>query len=104
MDIKQMVSSEWLLTQDVLDSPTKTVVIIDAGTLEDRKDSNGKVFKTLVLNVELDAVKKKWSLNKFSQKFLAKVYGTETSAWVGKVVKLRTMLMQGGKEGVVPVQ
>jgi hypothetical protein len=103
MDVKDIVQNSWLTAQDVKNSPTKIATILDAGKVEEAVDQKGLKYKALVLTVELDKNSKTWKLNRYSARKLAEKFGTETSFWVGKQVALTTMLMQGGKEGVIPV-
>lgn len=103
MDITNMVQSQWLTAQEVKNSPTKIVTIVDQGKLEDAKSLKGETYQALVLRVDLDKKEKQWKLSRSAARKLAEKYGNETSAWLGKQVALTTMLMQGGKEGILPI-
>lgn len=102
MDISSLVQNQWLTSTEVRNSPTKIATIVDTGKFEEKTDTKGQKYKALVLTVDLDKVQKLWTLNKYSAKKLAEKFGNETNLWLGKQVSLTTMLMQGGKEGVVP--
>ena len=102
MDVNELVQSKWLTAQNVKESPTKTVVILGAGSQEEVVSSKGEKYKALVLPVQLDALSKDWRVNRTSIRKLVDKLGSKTEFWVGKPVVLTTMLMQGGKEGIVP--
>lgn len=102
MDITNLVQSQWLTAQEVKNSPTKVVVIVDQGKLEESTSQKGEKYQALVLRVELDKVEKQWKLSRYAAKKLADKFSAETKEWLGKQVLLTTMLMQGGKEGIVP--
>ena len=102
MDVNELVQSKWLTAQNVKESPTKTVVILGAGSQEEVVSSKGEKYKALVLPVQLDALTKDWRVNRTSIRKLVDKLGSRTELWTGKQVVLTTMLMQGGKEGIVP--
>lgn len=103
MDVTDMVQSKWLTAQDVKESPTKTVVIIGAGSQEEVVSTKGEKYKALVLPVQIDGRNKDWRVNRNSLKKLSSIFTVKTESWVGQKVLLTTMLMQGGKEGIVVV-
>jgi hypothetical protein len=103
MDIKDLVQNPWFTAQQVKNSPSKIVTILDGGRIEEATDKEGERYRVLTLTVNLDGEKKLWKLNKYSAKKLSERFGLETNLWIGKQVLLTTMLMQGGKEGIVPV-
>lgn len=103
MDVLELVQSKWLTAQNVKESPTKTVVILSQGTQEEVVSTKGEKYKALVLQVQLDTVMKDWRVNRTSLRKLVEKLGSKTELWVGQRVLLSTMLMQGGKEGVVVV-
>ena len=103
MDVSELVQSKWLTAQDVKDSQSKTVVIIGAGIQKEEQTKTGEKYFALTLPVQLDAKTKEWKVNRISLKKLVEKMGKETSSWVGQRVVLTTMLMQGGREGIVPV-
>lgn len=103
MDVTELVQSKWLTAQNVKESQSKTVVILGQGTQEEVLSSKGEKYKALVLPVQLDTLSKDWRVNRQSLKKLVEKLGSKTEAWVGKQVQLTTMLMQGGKEGIVPL-
>jgi len=100
MDVSDLVESKWLTANDVRTSNSKTLVVVSAGVLEDAISMKGDKYKTLVLPVELDGKKKDWKLNRSSLKKFVERHGKDTSAWVGKPIKVTTILLQGGKEGI----
>ena len=102
MDVTELVQSKWLTAQNVKESPTKTVVILSQGTQEEVISTKGENYKALVVQVQLDGLMKDWRVNRSSLKKLVEKLGSKTELWVGQRVLLTTMLMQGGKEGVVP--
>lgn len=98
-----MVQSKWLTAQEVKNSPTKIATILDQGKEEVVTTTKGEQYQAITILIELDKNKKEWRLNKTALRKIATAFGTETSQWVGKQVALTTMLMQGGREGIVPV-
>ena len=103
MDVTDLVQSKWLTAQNVKESPTKTVVILGQGLKEEVVSTKGEKYNALVLPVQLDQVSKEWRVNRASLKKLVDKLGVRTESWVGKSVVLTTMLMQGGKEGIIPI-
>jgi hypothetical protein len=103
MDVKELVQSKFLTAQNVKESPTKIATILDQGKEEIVTTTKGESYKAISILVELDKVQKEWRLNRHSLRKISAAFGTETSQWVGKQIALTTMLMQGGKEGVVPI-
>jgi hypothetical protein len=103
MDVTELVQSKWLTAQQVKDSPSKTVVILGQGLQEEVLSTKGEKYKALVLPVQLDGVGKDWRVNRTSLRKLVVLFGIRTESWVGKSVLLTTILMQGGREGIIPV-
>ena len=103
VDVSELVQSKWLTAQDVKDSNTKTVVIVGVGDVKEETSSKGEKYKALIVPVQIDGKMKDWKLNRSSLKRLLISLGKDTSLWVGQKVLLTTMLMQGGKEGIIPV-
>ena len=102
MDVTDLVQSQYLTVQEVTNSPTKIATILSEGVREEVSDSKGQKYQAVSLMVELDRVQKTWRPNKYSLKKLAARFGNDTKSWVGKQLALGVMLMQGGKEGIVP--
>lgn len=102
MDVSELVQSKWLTAQNVKESPSKTVVIIGQGLQEEVTNNKGEKYKALILPVQIDGLSKEWRVNRSSLKKLISLFGVRTESWVGQKVVLTTMLMQGGKEGVIP--
>ena len=102
MDVTDLVQSVWLTAQEVNNSPSKIATILSEGVREEVSDSKGVKYQAVKLVVELDKVQKEWRPNKYALKKLAERFGSETKGWVGKQIALTTMLMQGGKLGIVP--
>jgi len=100
MDVSSLVESKWLTANDVRTSQSKTLVVISAGVLEDAVSIKGEKYKTLILPVEIDNKKKDWKLNRSSLKKFVEKHGKDTGLWVGKPIKVTTILLQGGKEGI----
>ena len=105
MDVNELVQSKWLTAQDVKESPSKTVVLLTEGNLEEATSTKGEKYKALVAQVQLDGSKvKDWRINRTSlKKLVAKFGSNDTKLWIGKPIVLTTMLMQGGREGIVPI-
>ena len=103
MDVTELVQSKWLTAQEIKDSPTKTVVILGSGQQEEVLSTKGERYKALVVPVQIDGRTKDWRLNRTSIKKLAEKFGRDTQVWVGKPILLTTLMMQGGREGLVPV-
>lgn len=106
MDISDEVESKYLASQDIKTSQTKTIVLLNEGTKTEAKDSKGQTYISTEFNVQLDGQKiKVWRPSKHAKKILVKKFASsDTKLWVGKPIVCTTMLMQGGKEGVVPVE
>lgn len=93
MDTKNLVESEYVSTELVNNSPTKTLVILSAGALTPDKFNEGQNrFQCLV---EIDGQQKKYKPNKPTLKNLHAKYGTDSAAWVGKQVNLVITSMNG---------
>ncbi len=104
MDVKEMVQNNWFTAQDIKNSPTKIATIVDPGTVEEATSQKGEKYQALKLKIDIDKVVKEWRPNKYALRKLSERFGTtKTEEWVGKQVALTTMLMQGGKEGIIPV-
>jgi hypothetical protein len=103
MDVTDLVQSVWLTAQEVNNSPSKIATILSEGVREEvSSDSKGVKYQAVRLVVEFDRVQKEWRPNRYALKKLAERFGAETKGWVGKQIALTTMLMQGGKLGIVP--
>ena len=103
MDVKQMVENTWLTSTDVINSPTKTVVILDQGKVETATSLKGEEYQAVKVLVSMDETKKDWRLSKTALKKMVQAFGAETQLWVGKKVMLTTIPTQGGKTGIIPV-
>lgn len=103
MDVTELVQSKWLTAQNVKESQTKTVVIIGQGVQEEVVSTKGDKYKALILPIQLDGLTKDWRVNRTSLRKLVEKFGTKTELWVGKSVVLGIVLMQGGKEGLIPL-
>lgn len=105
MDVNELVQSKWLTAQDVKESSTKTIVILSEGNVEDATSTKGEKYKALVVQVQLEGkLVKDWRVNRTSLKKLKEKFGSsDTKTWIAKPILLTTMLMQGGREGIVPV-
>jgi len=79
-------------------SPTKKAVILNGGVLKQMPDGKNK----LNLLVEIDGKQLPWIPNIITLKNLQDKYGTESNAWVGKVINLNIQFIQG-REGIVGV-
>jgi len=101
MDVSGLVQSQWLTARDIDNSPTKIVTILDNGKFTEEVATDGRKYQALVLKVQLDTYTKDWKPNRFTLKKLVEAFGKDTQTWTGKQLKVSTMLMQGGRMGVV---
>lgn len=88
VDITKAMESSYITADLVRESPTKKCVIIDGGEYVEA-EYNGKKYEKFQLVVEIDQKRKTWSPNKDSVRNIMEVFGRDSSAWVGKVIKLR---------------
>ena len=89
--------SAFLNVDLVKSSPAKTGWILTEGTIE-----KGKFGNQLVLDIEFDGNKKRWSLNRDTVKNLQFAFGIDSKDWIGQSVKFRTMIING-KEVLIAV-
>ena len=73
--------------------PETKVLITDAGSPGEIPGEEGKpATPTFELGIELpDGNRRKWTMNKTSQRAIATVLGTNTDDWVGKTATLYTV-------------
>ena len=94
VDTTRAMESSYVTVDLIRESPTKKCVIIDGGEYVEA-EYNGKKYDKFQLTIELDGKRKSWSPNKDSVKNIAEVYGRDSNAWVGKIIKLRIMKILG---------
>lgn len=94
-DISEALESNFLTVDVVKNSATKKCVVVDPGSYEDDDFGNRK----LSMKVNIDGKVKKWRPNISTVENL-KVWGMDTTAWLGKVIVL-TVDKQGGRELVI---
>lgn len=97
MDVGPLLESDFVTVQLIKDSPSKKAIILSPGVEDQYKES-----KNLKLSVEIDSKRKYWRVSKLSLKNLVLKYGSESQAYVGKVVDFQVQLVNG-KESVVGV-
>ena len=71
-------------------APESEVLVIDAGENGEIPGEEGKPATiTFELGIQLkDGNKRKWTMNKTSQRAVATILGTNTDNWVGKTIML----------------
>lgn len=83
------IGSSFLSGKQCFEKTIRSITICNEGTIVDAQDMKGRDVKKLELEVLLpDGSKVRWCPNQTSKKSLVKLYGTESSAWNGKKVKL----------------
>jgi len=101
MDVSDLVESKYLTSTDVKNSITKTVTIIGEGSNTDGVNQKGEKYKRVVLPVQIDGKNKEWIPNRNAlQKLTLKFASKDTKEWIGKPIRVTTILLQGGKEGI----
>ena len=78
---------QWLKPADV--KPKAELEFTDAGESGLIHNAEGEPStKTFEIGVKfIDGSKRKWTMNKTSQRAVATLYGTNTDNWVGKIVE-----------------
>ena len=94
-DISEALESNFLSVDVVKNSTTKKCVVVDPGSYEDDDFGNRK----LSVKVNIDGKVKKWRPNISTVENL-RVFGMDTTAWMGKVIDL-SVDKQGGRELVI---
>jgi len=83
MDVNLLFPSDYLRCADL--QGRDCVITIKRVQMDTLKTDRGNERKPVVF---MEGTKKKWVLNKTNAKTIAKLYGNETDAWVGKKVAL----------------
>ena len=86
IETKNLLQSNWLNADNTQD--LDKVVVLDEGELETKEGKLGP-YEQLILNVDYKTQHKKLGLNRQSHKAVAEKHGTDTVAWVGKILVLR---------------
>lgn len=94
VDITEALEGQYLGVETVRNSPSKKCVVVSTG--EYAETEYGKKISILV---EIDGKKKTWRLNRDTLKNMSHL-GLDTVAWIGAVVELRIVTMQG-KDSIV---
>jgi len=95
MDVSKFAEGQYINAEIVKNSPTRKLVIVSEGEVVDTKYG-----EKLEIEVELDKKKKKWKPNVDSMKNMITAWGKDNKAWIGNVVKLKVLSIQG-KETVI---
>lgn len=77
---------------------------MDAGTITEKtfeKDGKKQINNVLELNVVVNGVKRVYSPNSQSLKFLNAAWGTQTEAWIGKQATIIIGIANNGKETII---
>jgi hypothetical protein len=98
MDVTKLLESEYLSVQIVNESPSKTGVILSAGTEQPSKDGS---YKSLQVLIEIDGKNKLWRINRVSLKALSDKFGKQSEAFIGKAVCFSVVKQSNGKDGVL---
>jgi len=87
----------WLTAEDI--GPEAEVTFIDEGEIVS-KEETGFSEDSFNITIRLPSGEKRvWTMNKTSQRTVARLYGYDTANWVNKKVTLVTRkVMVGGKE------
>jgi len=96
MTLNDLFPSKYLAKEDV---PTPTVATMQQVTQVEMNDNGVKVMKPILV---LSAFRKPLVLNKLNAQSVAAVYGSDTSAWVGKPIEVfvdPNVMMQGRMVG-----
>ena len=81
--------SDFLSGKMCLEKTIRTITISNEGSIVDAQDMKGHPVKKLELEVTLpDGKKMRWRPNQTSKKSLVKLFGADTAAWNGKLIKL----------------
>lgn len=89
-------SETYLKADQVIASSIKSLKILNEGELV-----NGDYGQKLVLKVFAAGQKYKWQLNNTNKDGLIKLFGKETTEWIGKEVKISTKTQENGKKGII---
>lgn len=87
VDVTKAMESGYITVDLVRESPTKKCVVLDEGEYV-QAEYKGEKYEKLVLTVEIDMKRKKWSPNKDTLKNISEEYGTDSIKWIGKLIKL----------------
>ena len=90
MDMKEFISGNTLNVEMVKNSPVKQLSILNQGEI--RKIENKEKICFLV---EFNGRRLEWFPNRSSLENLAKVWGFENSAWIGKPISLFISMFNG---------
>ena len=89
MDINNYIkqSSSFLKAEDVVKNPKAVFIITGEG-----KEVTSEKFNTVRIHVEgeFNREVKMFDLSKTNARFIADKFGTDTKAWIGKVLTLET--------------
>ena len=91
MDTKQLTESENIGVETVNLSLSKKLIILSSGAMV--LDMEGK--QKFQLMVEIDGKQKLYKPNKTTLKAIQAAWGTESSAWIGKSLKLEIGNVKG---------
>ena len=95
MDVSGYVSNS--LTLDVLtQSQSKSLVLLNSGMAKSFPDGKTKIC----FLVEIDGKQMDYTPNKTTLKVMVKVWGTETTRWVGKRLNLAQGVVNG-KDAII---
>jgi len=96
MDMEQYISSDYITVDAVKSNKNKQMVILSAGS---EKEYDGK--KKVQFLVEHEGKQKKWVMNKQTIENLIKIYGKDSTAWIGKLIRLKIGLSHNNKEMII---
>lgn len=98
MDTTRFAEGQFLNPELVKTSPTKKVYITGDAKEETNKFGNPQ----LTLPVEIDNKNKIWGLRMDHVKALQEAYGKESKAWIGQIISLRVVVVNG-KEQLIAI-
>ncbi|MAH49120.1 hypothetical protein CMI37_25065 [Candidatus Pacearchaeota archaeon] len=90
VDATKATESEYLNADTVKELSKKKGVITSAGEYQETEWGD-----KLTMEIEVDGRQKKWRVNRSSAQNLKAEFGVNTDKWVGKVVNLQVINIQG---------
>ena len=93
VEIKELIESEYLNIAFCKGSASKQLVIVSEGEII----KSEKYGEKLVLDVEIDGKKKKWSINKPTAYNLVSKWGLDSKSWIGNTVSIMITKIDGNE-------
>jgi len=92
MDLNEYAkaNAEFLKAQDVMENPDCVFIIKDEGSMVENKFGNQRVH----LKGEFNGDEKIFDLSSTNARIISSIYGTESTEWINKEIKISTYKMQ----------